>query len=111
MTLKNFTAADFADNGKMQRAESTKNKRPAAQASAPASAPAPAPIDNSVKTEDDVPSGTVPEILSWVGEDKDRAQKALDAEKDDDKPRKGLVKSLEEILDDKSDEDSDKDSK
>jgi hypothetical protein len=45
-----------------------------------------------------VPSGTISEIKDWVGDDKDRAQKALDAEKANEKPRKTLVEDLEDIL-------------
>ena len=44
------------------------------------------------------PTGTVSEILDWVGEDKERAQRALDAEKENKKPRSSLVKDLEGIV-------------
>ena len=46
----------------------------------------------------DVPSGTTAEILKWVGEDKQRAQAALDKEKQADRPRAGLTGELEQIL-------------
>lgn len=46
-----------------------------------------------------VPIGTVPEILEWVGDDKDRARAALDAETATGSPRKGLSTKLNEILD------------
>lgn len=45
-----------------------------------------------------VPEGTVKEVLEWVGEDKDRAQAALDAENATDEPRKSLIKELGEVL-------------
>lgn len=47
---------------------------------------------------DKVPTGTVPEILSWVGEDVEKAQKALDIENEESKPRKGLVTALTSII-------------
>lgn len=45
-----------------------------------------------------VPEGTTKEVLAWVGDDKDRAQAALAAEKASDEPRKGLTRELEELL-------------
>lgn len=47
---------------------------------------------------DEVPEGTVDEVLAWVGDDKDRAQQALDAEEDSDKPRSTLVEALEALV-------------
>ena len=44
-----------------------------------------------------VPKGTSAVVLAWVGEDKERAQLALNAENAH-KPRKGLVEELTEIL-------------
>jgi hypothetical protein len=60
-------------------------------------------VDSATETpaasdEVQVPKGTTSELLSWVGDDKERAQRALDAENATDKPRKGLVEELEEIL-------------
>lgn len=46
-----------------------------------------------------VPTGTAPEIISWVGEDAEKAQRALDLELEDDKPRKGLLTSLQGVID------------
>jgi len=68
---------------------------PTAEETETASAPEP-----EVKANDgeEVPSGTIKEVLTWVGEDKERAQAALDAEKASDSERKTLVTSLEEIL-------------
>ena len=44
------------------------------------------------------PTGTVSEIKDGVGDDKDKAKKALDAENANDKPRKSLVEALEAII-------------
>jgi hypothetical protein len=50
-------------------------------------------------TEEEVPDGTVKEILEWVGDDKDRAQRALDAEDaKGNNGRKGLKRELNEKL-------------
>lgn len=56
--------------------------------------PEPEPFE---QINEDVPTGTTKELLDWVGDDKDRAQRALDVELENDKPRNGLVKSLKEI--------------
>jgi outer membrane biosynthesis protein TonB len=45
-----------------------------------------------------VPYGTAPEILIWVGNDKDRAQRALAREQGAEKPRSGLSNELSEII-------------
>jgi len=47
---------------------------------------------------DTVTINTVQDVLEWVGDDKDRAQQAWDAEVERDKPRSTLVKALESIL-------------
>lgn len=52
--------------------------------------------DNS--TTENVPDGNISEINEWVGDDKDRAQLALDAENEQENPRKTLVKHLEEVI-------------
>jgi len=44
-----------------------------------------------------VPAGNVSEVLEWVGEDQERAQLALDAEKAG-HGRKTLLKQLKELL-------------
>lgn len=48
--------------------------------------------------ENQTPTGTTKEILEWVGDDPERAQRALDAELASDKPRKTLVEPLEELI-------------
>lgn len=45
-----------------------------------------------------VPDGTTAEIVQWVGDDKDRAQRALDKEQSHQKPRPGLTKELKKVL-------------
>lgn len=40
----------------------------------------------------------IKEIVSWVGDDKDRAQLVMDAENNSVNSRKTLLKSLEEVL-------------
>jgi hypothetical protein len=45
-----------------------------------------------------VPDGTTAEILKWVGDDKKRAQAALDKEQAEEKPRTGLTGELKQIL-------------
>jgi hypothetical protein len=47
---------------------------------------------------DGVPSGSAADVLSWVGEDTDRAQAALDAEMASAKPRVRLSSDLEKML-------------
>ena len=47
-----------------------------------------------------VPVGTIEKLLTWVGDDKARAQLVLDQELTEDRPRKSLTSQLEEILDD-----------
>lgn len=41
---------------------------------------------------------TIRELLEWVGDDLDRAQRALDAEHDRPTPRKRAIADLEEML-------------
>lgn len=106
MSQTNFRAADFKsgkDGGFAVR--SKRDKVPSIEE------PKPEPTKDAIIAPDakegDVPDGTVPEVLNWVGDDKERAQKALDKENENAKPRKGLVSSLEELLSDEEDEDSD----
>lgn len=47
-----------------------------------------------------VPVGTIEKLLTWVGDDKERAQLVLEQERAEDRPRKSLTSQLEEILDD-----------
>jgi hypothetical protein len=56
---------------------------------------------DTVDADEAVPSGTTKEVTDWVGDDKDRAQRALDAEeaKGDD-GRVGLKRELNKVLED-----------
>lgn len=90
MSLTNFRAEDFESAGKKPAKKAAK-KAPAKKAEAPAPAPEPA--------ADAVPEGSVDEVTAWVGQDKERAARALEAEKAKDKPRKTAVAELEAILD------------
>lgn len=54
--------------------------------------------DDEARNRDEVPSGTVTDVLDWVGDDSDRAQRALDAERTKgDRARSTLVSDLEQI--------------
>lgn len=55
-----------------------------------------APVEPS--SDDADADGSVKGVLAEVGEDKEKAQAALDAEKAKDKPRTSLVTKLEAIL-------------
>lgn len=101
MSQTNFRAKDFKSGGYIA---SSKNDV-AVKNEAPVAKPTDKPIIAPGADENDVPEGTVPEVLGWVGDDKERAQKALDKENENDKPRKGLVSGLEEILSEDEDED------
>lgn len=45
-------------------------------------------------------ASTAAEVLAWVGEDKERAAEALEAEEAADKPRSTLVKQLKKLAED-----------
>ena len=49
-------------------------------------------------SDDDVPEGTVRKVTEWVGDDKDRAQRALEEEQAKENPRKSLIEKLEEVI-------------
>lgn len=93
MGLTNFTAADFEGKSKPVR-NMVRSKRD--RMAGPQETTKPLPQESSDPNA--VPQGTVPEVMTWVGDDKERAQKALDAEQANERPRKGLVSSLEELL-------------
>lgn len=93
MTLTNFRAEDFEGRGDNVKVARSKRDRMAVPE------PTSKPILAADASPEDVPSGTVAEVLTWVGDDPVRAQKALDAEVSHDKPRKGLVSVLTEKID------------
>lgn len=45
-----------------------------------------------------VPQGAIAVVMDWVGEDKDRAQRALEAEEAAERPRSTLVDQLKQLL-------------
>lgn len=55
------------------------------------------PVKAQEVKELEAPKGTVSEVLAWVGDDKDKAKVALEAEQDGAK-RVTLIRDLEEIL-------------
>lgn len=63
----------------------------------PVETPVTAPDEPVVETSE-VPEGSIKTVLEWVGDDKDRAQSALDAEKAG-QERSTLISKLEEIID------------
>jgi hypothetical protein len=90
MGLTNFTAADFDGSKPVRNMVRSKRDR----LSGPQETTKPLP--QATEDPEAVPAGTVPEVLTWVGDDPVRAQKALDEENKNDRPRKGLVSSLTE---------------
>jgi len=81
---------------------------PSSAAPRPGAAPTPAPaelLEESQEFEqpqepgdESVPEGSSAHVLEWVGADKDRAQRALDAEEASGRARRGLVHDLQKIL-------------
>ena len=55
---------------------------------------------DSVETPELPEDLTVPETIDWVSGDKARAQVALDAENDREKPRAGVVDGLQTLVSD-----------
>lgn len=55
-------------------------------------------VTGVVVVDDDTKAGSAAAVLAEVGDDKVKAQDALDLENAQEKPRKGLVSSLEKIL-------------
>lgn len=71
------------------------------------SPPSPFPIGDSgpeavipvTTSPPELPDGTVPEVLDWVGDDRERAAQARTAEAAKSSPRTTLLAKLDEILD------------
>lgn len=103
MSITNFRAEDFNKNDEGMRVEPSKRDKVAKSQDKPE--PTKAPIVPKGGSANDVPVGTLPEILSWVGDDVERAQRALDKELEDSKPRKGLVAKLSEMVETESESD------
>lgn len=80
--ITNFRASDFSrDGAKPATRERTEDELAAEAAQA----------------DTDVPEGTTNEIMAWVGDSTERAKNALDAENENDTPRKTLVSQLEKM--------------
>lgn len=47
----------------------------------------------------DIPDGNIGEIMDWVGQDKERAQRAIDKENERQTPRRGLINHLNKVKD------------
>jgi NACalpha-BTF3-like transcription factor len=56
-----------------------------------------APEPEPAADPDEVPAGSVAVVLAWVGEDREKAMRALEAENAADKPRTTLVTALEAL--------------
>jgi hypothetical protein len=91
MAQTNFRAQDFVSNG--------------GGGEEPEAPETPEPEDQTAPGEDGggeqdltVPTGTINEIKAWVGDDKEKAQAALDAENAKESPRSTLVDWLEGVL-------------
>lgn len=52
----------------------------------------------AVVDSDEVPAGSIATVVGWVGEDRDRAERALSAEQSAEKPRVTLVAALTTLL-------------
>lgn len=61
------------------------------------------PSQSITDSSDEVPSGNIASVLSWVGDDKDRARRARDAESQKDSPRSSLIERLDNIIEDDKD--------
>jgi hypothetical protein len=72
-----------------------RNARRAAADQAPPPPPAPEPVVAQAQAPSEA---TINEVLDWVGIDRDRAQEALDAELQSERPRKTLVSALGSLL-------------
>jgi len=66
----------------------------------PVDEPTPEPVEPpapTVPNTEAVPTGTAAEVVAWVGNDRDRAQRALAAEKAAEKPRTTLIDQLAKL--------------
>lgn len=65
------------------------------------------PVDGPEVDGDEVPAGTVEEVMRWVGNDPERADRALDVEEDAKKPRATLIEKLMAVIDAEDEGDDD----
>lgn len=61
-------------------------------------------VDEGQGDGEPVPDGNADAVLTWVGDDLDRARRALEAEGGREKPRVGVTAKLRELLDGGADE-------
>lgn len=113
----NFRAQDMPggrSRGRQEVGSPSEAEPPADQASSPSPAPEPtatssaapeaqaeADSDQEADPEQqpaEVPRGRPRQILSWVGDDPDRAREALATERQHDSPRRSVVQPLQRII-------------
>lgn len=81
----------------LETPEDAENPAPAAEE--PQEAPVAPEEPEAQESAEELPEGlTVEKTLEWVGDDGTRAQVALDAENERDKPRKWALKELEKLV-------------
>jgi len=88
--LSEQEAQEAAQKGPQRAAQDLGVSEDALRDALPQNAPEP--------VAEDVPSGTVEEILDWVGNDVDKAMRASDAEQERSKPRVTLLSALTDII-------------
>lgn len=109
MSKSNPFAAPARIYSRAKKVEATPDSEPAADESVVETAPSASTPDEVVEEEttevveeapvEEVPSGTINEVKAWVGDDKNRAQAALDAERESEEGgRSTLVKYLEDMI-------------
>jgi hypothetical protein len=79
----------------------TSNPKYSGDTGAPAVAPVVVPeqpVEADQTDELTVPEGSIKNVLAWVGDDRTKAQAALDAENAASEPRTTLVTKLEDII-------------
>lgn len=89
--LRRWPAGDTVSGIEPVEDEPTRPDAPAAEAE-PAT-----PAPDEAAHVDEVPDGTAAVVLSWVGSDQARAERAAAAEKDRDQPRSTLLAQLEKV--------------
>jgi hypothetical protein len=103
-TQGNATTARQSEDGYVstQRESPGRNERYAAavgmdnHASAEAGSGKAANVVTSV-SDDEVPTGTVSQVMAWVGNDADKARRAEEKENERDNPRQSLLDKLDDI--------------
>jgi hypothetical protein len=104
-TQGNATTARQNEDGYVstQRETPGRNERYAAavgmdnHASAEAGSGKAANVVTSVSDDDEVPTGTVSQVMAWVGNDADKARRAEEKENERDNPRQSLLDKLDDI--------------